>query len=108
MIKQTLSPCFGRGRELFILSLVIICIVSCYYLSSNNWASALTEEAAFTNEDLEIDTTQLSYYGSIFSNLSRGLPIDEIVPSSEPANGQEEEEEDDIQQVNVNSTVQQS
>jgi hypothetical protein len=99
-MKQTLS---GRGCELFILILVLTSIVSYYYLSSNNWARALTE--AFINEDLEIDTTQLSYYGSIFSNLSRGLPIDEIVPSSEPTNGQEEE---DIQQVNVNSTGQQS
>jgi hypothetical protein len=105
MIKQTLSSIFGRGYGLFILILVLTSIVSYYYLSSNNWARALTEEAAFTNEDLEIDTTQLSYYGSIFSNLSRGLPIDEIVPGSEPTNGQEEE---DIQQVNVNSTVQQS
>jgi hypothetical protein len=105
MIKQTLSSIFGTGYGLFILSLVITSIMSYYYLSSNTWARALTEEAAFTNEHLEIDTTQLSYYGSIFSNLSRGLPIDEIVPSSEPTNGQEEE---DIQQVNVNSTVQQS
>ena len=105
-MKQTLSPCFGRGHELFILSLIITCIVSYYYLSSNNWASALTEEAAFTNEHLEIDTTQLSYYGSIFSNLSRGLPIDERDSSSnEPTN--EQEEEDNLQ-VNTNSTVQQS
>ena len=103
-MKQTLSPCFGRGHELFILSLVITCIVSYYYLSSR--ASALTEEAAYTNEHLEIDTTQLSYYGSIFSNLSRGLPIDERdSSSSEPTNGQEEE---DNLQVNTNSTVQQS
>jgi hypothetical protein len=104
-MKQTLSPCFGRGRGLFILSLVLTCVVSYYYLSSNNRANALTEEAAFINEHLEIDATQLSYYGSIFSNLSRGLPIDEGVSSSEPTTGQEEE---DNQQVNANSTVQQS
>ena len=78
--------------------------MSYYYLSSNNRASALTEEVAFINEHLEIDTTQLSYYGSIFSNLSRGLPIDEIdSSSSEPTIGQEEEN----LQVNTNSTVQQ-
>jgi hypothetical protein len=100
-MKQTLSSCFGRGRGLFILSLVLTSTVSYYYLSGNSWASALT------NEHLEIDTTQLSYYGSIFSNLSRGLPIGEIgSSSSEPINGQEEEENN--QQVNANSTVQQS
>lgn len=105
-MKQTFSPCFVRGRELFILSLVITSIVSYYYLSSNNWANALTEDAAFTNEHLEInvDATQLSYYGSIFSNLSRGLPIDS---SSEPTDGQEEEQEEVNLQVNTNSTVQQ-
>jgi hypothetical protein len=105
VVKRTLSPGLGRGRELFILSLVITSIMSYYYLSSNNWASALTEEVAFINEHLEIDTTQLSYYGSIFSNLSRGLPIDEGDSFiSEPTNGQEEEEN---LQVNTNSTVQQ-
>ena len=104
-MKQTFSPCFGRGRELFILSLVITSIVSYYCLSSNNWANALMEDAAFTNEHLEIDTTQLSYYGSIFSNLSRGLPIDS---SSEPTDGQEEEEDQEVNlQLNTNSTVQQ-
>jgi hypothetical protein len=107
-MKQTLTSCFGTGYGLFILSLFLTSIVSYYYLSGNNRAGALTEDAAFIHEHLEIDTTQLSYYGSIFSNLSRGLSIDEIVsPSSEPTNGQEEEEED-IQQVNANSTVQQS
>ena len=90
---------------MFILSLVITSIVSYYFLSSNNWAIALIEDAAFTNEHLAIDTTQLSYYGSIFSNLSRGLPIDS---SSEPTDGQEEEEVEEINlQVNTNSTVQQ-
>jgi hypothetical protein len=104
-MKQTLTSCFGRGHGLFILSLVLTSTISYYYLSGNSWASALTEDAAFINEHLEIDTTQLSYYGSIFSNLSRGLPIDEIgSSSSEPTNGQEEE---DNQQVNANSTVQQ-
>ena len=80
--------------------------MSYYYLSSNNWANALLEEdAAFTSEHLEIDTTQLSYYGSIFSNLSRGLPIDS---SSEPTDGQEEEEDQEVNlQVNANSTLQQ-
>jgi hypothetical protein len=99
VIKQTLTSCFGRGHGLFILSLVLTSTVSYYYLSGNSWASALT------NEHLEIDTTQLSYYGSIFSNLSRGLPIDGIDSSSEPINGQEEENN---QQVNASSTVQQS
>jgi hypothetical protein len=75
-------------------------ITSYYYLSGYNITSALTEEAAFVHEHIEKDTTHFSYYGSIFSNLSRGLPIDGSSSSSEPPTGEEEND-----QVNANSTI---
>lgn len=90
-----------RTGGFFVLILALTSIVSYYYLFSDG-ASALTEEASFINEYIGKDTTHLSYYGSIFSNLSRGLPIVEGIPSTEPPSG---EEEDDLQ-VNANSTVQ--
>ena len=71
--------------------------------SGTGVTSAITEEAAFPDEHIEKGAIQLSYYGSsIFSNLSRGLPIDGSDSSSEPPNGQEE----DDQEVNASSTVQ--
>lgn len=85
-----------------VLSLALTSIMSYYYLSSNDdGTSALTEEAAIINKHMEKDTNHLSYYGSIFSNLSRGLPIDEGDSSTETPNRQEEDQE-----INANSTTQ--
>lgn len=41
------------------------------------------------NDHVKKDTAHLSYYGSIFSNLSRGLPIGEGDSNSEPPNVEE-------------------
>jgi hypothetical protein len=50
---------------------------------------------------MEKDTNLLSYYGSIFSNLSRGLSITEGDSGGEPTGRQEK----DDQEVNANSTT---
>jgi len=65
--------------------------VDYYYLSSSNRISALTEEMAFINGQVEEDGVHLSYYSSIFSNLSRGLPIDEGISNAVSPNGQQED-----------------
>jgi len=73
------------------LSLALTSIVDYYYLSSSNRISALTEETAFINGQVEKDGVHLSYYSSIFSNLSRGLPIDEGISNTVSPNGQLED-----------------
>jgi len=65
--------------------------VDYYYLSSSNRISALTKEMAFINGQVEEDGVHLSYYSSIFSNLSRGLPIDEGISNTVSPNGQQED-----------------
>jgi hypothetical protein len=40
-------------------------------------------------DQVEEDGVHLSYYSSIFSNLSKGLPIDEGITSTESPNEQE-------------------
>lgn len=98
-MKQILCSYLGSDPiRLFFLSLALIYIISYYYLSGINSTSTLEEVAAFMSTNVEKDSAQPSYYGSIFSNLSRGLPIDESDSSSEPPIGQEEE--------NSSSTVQ--
>lgn len=72
-------------------SLALTSIVDYYYLSSSNRISALTEETAFINGQVEEDGVHLSYYSSIFSNLSRGLPIDEGISNTVSPNGQQED-----------------
>jgi hypothetical protein len=89
------------GPKLFFLSLALMHIMGYYHLSNSNTISALTEEGTFVNDRLEEDVAHLSYYDSIFSNLSRGLPISGD-SSSELSNGQEEDNQED----NSNSTVQ--
>lgn len=84
--------------RLFFLSLALTSIVGYFYLSSTNWTSVLAEEAAFMNEHVKKDTGHLSYYGSIFSNLSRGLPIAGGDSNSEPPTVEEK--------ANSSSTVQ--
>jgi hypothetical protein len=93
----------GTKPGFFILILALTSIVSYYYIFTDG-ASALTEEASLINGYLEKEknTAHISYYGSIFSNLSRGLPIVEGVPSTEVPSG----EEKDNQVVSANSTVQ--
>ncbi|MGH9924756.1 MAG: hypothetical protein ACRD5B_05205 [Nitrososphaeraceae archaeon] len=72
-----------------VLSLALTSIMDYYYLSSNNGVNALTKEAALMKDQVEEDGVHFYYYSSIFSNLSRGLPIDEGITSTESPNEQE-------------------
>jgi len=96
--SRQISSSYLRIEQGFFVILALTAIASYYYIYSDR-VSALTEDVYFINGYLEKDTAHISYYGSIFSNLSRGLPIVEGVPSTEPPNDEED------QQVSVNSTV---
>jgi hypothetical protein len=90
--KQTFYSYLGIVSGILVLSLALTSIVDYYYyLSSSNRISALTEETAFINGQVEEDGVHLSYYSSIFSNLSRGLPIDEGISNTVSPNGQQED-----------------
>jgi hypothetical protein len=89
--RQTFYPYLRIVSGILVLSLALTSIVDYYYLSSSNRISALTEETAFINGQVEEDGVHLSYYSSIFSNLSRGLPIDEGISNIVSPNGQQED-----------------
>jgi len=90
--RHTFYPYLRIVSGILILSLALTSIVDYYYyLSSSNRISALTEETAFINGQVEEDGVHLSYYSSIFSNLSRGLPIDEGISNTVSPNGQQED-----------------
>jgi len=89
--RQTFYPYLRIVSGILVLSLALTSIVDYYYLSSSNRISALTEEMAFINGQVEEDGVHLSYYSSIFSNLSRGLPIDEGISNAVSPNGQQED-----------------
>ena len=89
--RQTFYPYLRIVSGILVLSLALTSIVDYYYLSSSNRISALTEETAFINGQVEDDGVHLSYYSSIFSNLSRGLPIDEGISNTVSPNGQQED-----------------
>lgn len=77
---------------LVIVSLSLTLIIGYHFLSINNGISALTDAAHINDQTKE--GVHLSYYSSIFSNLSRGLPIDEGVSNAESSSGQIEDEGD--------------
>jgi hypothetical protein len=90
--RHTFYPYLRIVSGILVLSLALTSIVDYYYyLSSSNRISALTEETAFINGQVEEDGVHLSYYSSIFSNLSRGLPIDEGISNTVSPNGQQED-----------------
>jgi hypothetical protein len=89
--RQTFYPYLRIVSGILVLSLALTSIVDYYYLSSSNRISALTEETAFINGQVEEDGVHLSYYSSIFSNLSSGLPIDEGISNTVSPNGQQED-----------------
>jgi hypothetical protein len=76
---------------LLMISLVFICVLGCYCLSS---IGVFVKASAYFFVGPEQERGHFSYYSSnsIFSNLSRGLPIDAGLPSTETLNGQEENE----------------
>jgi hypothetical protein len=84
--KQKFYSYLIAGSSLLVVSLALTSIVVYYYLSSNNGISALSVEAAIITDQVEKDETPVSYYSSIFSNLSRGLPINEGVSDTESLN----------------------
>jgi hypothetical protein len=90
--RHTFYPYLRIVSGILVLSLALTSIVDYYYyLSSSNRISALTEETAFINGQVEEGGVHLSYYSSIFSNLSRGLPIDEGISNTVSPNGQQED-----------------
>jgi hypothetical protein len=96
--NTTLSRCkqkilYSHSRPisgLLVISLASVFVLDHYLLWSENEINAFLE-AAYVKDQLGENSVDvyLSYYSSIFSNLSRGLPIDEGVSISEPVNGQE-------------------
>ena len=69
-------------------------IMLCCFLSPNNWISASSAAAGLMSDQVDEGENSFTYYSSIFSNLSRGLPIDESDPSSVPPNEQQEDDQD--------------
>lgn len=88
--NQILHPHSRHIIALPILSLAFMITLGQYDLSSSNGIDTSTKEA-HAKEQLDDNSVALylSYYSSIFSNLSRGLPISEGVSISAPVNGQE-------------------
>lgn len=87
--KQILYSHLRTVSGLIAIGLASTFFIDYYSLSGNNEINALTvEEAAFINNQAE--EVDLSYYGSIFSNLSRGLPIDDGISNTESPNGEDE------------------
>ncbi|HZD36980.1 MAG TPA: hypothetical protein VE130_17380, partial [Nitrososphaeraceae archaeon] len=79
---------FGPITGLVAVSLASVFILDYYHEFSDNNVNAFTE-STYIRDQLSENSIDLSYYGSIFSNLSRGLPINEGVSISEPVIGQE-------------------
>ena len=75
---------------LLVVSLASVFILDHFHQCRDSNVNAFTEVAYVRDQhgDNSIDD-YLSYYSSIFSNLSRGLPINGGVSISEPATGQE-------------------
>ena len=86
--KQILHSYFGPITGLVAVSLASVFILDYYHEFSDNNVNAFTE-STYIRDQLSENSIDLSYYGSIFSNLSRGLPINEGVSISEPVIGQE-------------------
>jgi hypothetical protein len=105
--KQTFYSYLRIVSGILVLSLALTSVVDYYYLSSCNRISALTEETAFINGQVEEDAVHLSYYSSIFSNLSRGLPIDEGISNTVSPNGQQEDGGDNSNPTAADQELQQ-
>jgi hypothetical protein len=74
---------------LLVISLISVATTIDYsYLSSNNAIAALTEYAYLDKALGETGDHYIHYYSSIFSNLSRGLPINEVIPNSDTLTSQ--------------------
>jgi hypothetical protein len=83
---------------LLVIGLAFISILDYYYISSNKGIGALPE-AAYIKDRVGAGEGHFSYYSSIFSNLSRGLPIDKGISSTEPLNGQQADEADNFNPI---------
>jgi hypothetical protein len=88
--RQILHSHLGLISGLLAVSLASVFILDHYHQLRDNNINALTEAAYVRDQQGKngIDV-YLSYHSSIFSNLSRGLPINEGVTVSEPVNGQQ-------------------
>jgi hypothetical protein len=84
---------------LLVIGLASISILDYYHLSSNKGIGALPEAAYIKDRVGEEGEGHFSYYSSIFSNLSRGLPIDEGISSTEPLIGQQADEENNFNPI---------
>ena len=105
--KQTLYSYLKIISGLLLVGLTTVSILGCYYLPNNNGIDALTESAQLNGQIGENDGSGYSsYYSSISSNLSRGLPIDEGVPT-EPLNGQQEDVDDNFNPTDQGSQQEQ-
>ncbi|MGA7370217.1 MAG: hypothetical protein WBX01_13905 [Nitrososphaeraceae archaeon] len=75
---------------LLVVFLAFVFILGHYHELRDNNINAFTEAAYVSDQQSENSNDfYLSYYSSIFSNLSRGLPINEGVSITEPVPGQE-------------------
>jgi hypothetical protein len=92
---------------LLVIGLASISILDYYYISSNKGIGALPEAAYIKDRVGEEGAGHFSYYSSIFSNLSRGLPIDNGISSTEPLNGQQADEVDNINPIDQGPQPQQ-
>jgi hypothetical protein len=88
--KQILRSYLGLILGLLVVILASVFILGHYHEFSDNNVNAFTDTSYVRDQQSKnsIDV-YLSYYGSIFSNLSRGLPINEGVSITQPVTGQE-------------------
>lgn len=88
--KQILYSYSRPISGLLVASLAFVFVLDHYHSWSEDEINAFTE-AAYIKDQLGENSVDvyLSYYSSIFSNLSRGLPISDGVSISEPVNEQE-------------------
>lgn len=80
-----------------MVSLVFVCVLNYCNLLSNNGVYVFAKALEYNMyEEPEEESEHFSYYSSssVFSNLSRGLPVDAEVPNTETETLNEQEREE--------------
>lgn len=91
---QRLSSCLKSRSVTLTASLIFVCVLNYCDLQSNNGVDIFAKALEYNLYE-EPESDQFLYYGSssVFSNLSRGLPVDAEVPSTEAGSLNEQEQE---------------
>ncbi|MPZ05428.1 MAG: hypothetical protein GEU26_03260 [Nitrososphaeraceae archaeon] len=92
-----LFSCLKSASTILMVSLVFVCVLNYCNLLSNNGVYVFAKALEYNMyEEPEEESEHFSYYSSssVFSNLSRGLPVDAEVPNTETETLNEQEREE--------------